>query len=96
MTPPGATPDPAAGIPEVNDNGFETIFGPALLDLLEELIDRRVDERIGRSSVTWLTPAQVGDRLGLSRRQVYRLLDSDEIPSTRWGTARRVKESDLG
>ena len=41
------------------------------------------------------TPAQVAQRLGMSRTHLYKLLDSGEIPSYRVGRDRRIRLDDL-
>lgn len=42
-----------------------------------------------------LSPAQVAQRLGVSRQTVYALLDKGALVGFRVGTARRVRPQDL-
>lgn len=49
----------------------------------------------GTQTDSALKPQQVADRLGISRRKVYRMLDSGDLPGFRVGSARRVRASDV-
>ena len=44
---------------------------------------------------TYLTPQEVADLLKLTRRTVYRWIESGELPVIRFGSAYRITESDL-
>lgn len=49
----------------------------------------------GGTKTVLLTPAEVADRLGMSRTHVYKLLDRGEIPFERVGRDRRIHLEDL-
>jgi excisionase family DNA binding protein len=44
---------------------------------------------------TYLTPQEVADLLKVTRRTVYRWIESGELPVIRFGSAYRITESDL-
>jgi len=44
---------------------------------------------------TWLTVAEVADKLGLSKMTVYRMIANKEIPAYQFGRAYRIDEEDF-
>ena len=44
---------------------------------------------------TYLTPQEVADLLKVTRRTVYRWIESGELPVIRFGSAYRITDSDL-
>lgn len=43
----------------------------------------------------WLTPLQAARRLGIRRRELYRLLDQGTLPGYRFGSVIRVRAADV-
>lgn len=71
--------------------------GPELRDALLSLARcaRDGDELVVLDDSHTLTPAQVAERLGMSRTHLYKLLDRGEIVSHRVGRDRRIRVRDL-
>ena len=44
---------------------------------------------------TWLGTPEAAERLGITQRTLYRLIDEGQIPAYKMGRVLRVKESDL-
>jgi len=71
--------------------------GPELRDVLlsvSRCIRDGVDLVVADESAT-LNPAEVAERLGMSRTHLYKLLDRGEIVSHRVGRDRRIRVTDL-
>ena len=43
----------------------------------------------------WLKPAQAARRLGISTRELYRLIDEGEVPAYKFGRAVRLLATDV-
>ena len=56
----------------------------AATDLVESSLD-----------ITWLGTADAAERLGVTVRTLYRLIDSGELPAYRFGRVIRLKEDDI-
>ncbi|ONM47297.1 helix-turn-helix domain-containing protein [Nocardia donostiensis] len=68
-----------------------------LRDLLQALVSNvaaGTDVAMFCTGAVW-TPAQVAQRLGMSRTHLYKLLDSGELPSFRVGRDRRINAEDV-
>jgi excisionase family DNA binding protein len=44
---------------------------------------------------TWLGTPEAAERLGITQRTLYRLIDEGQIPAYKMGRVLRVKETDL-
>jgi hypothetical protein len=70
-----------------DSRAIATIFGPAALELLEELIDRRVDERVATimanldTAPRWATIPDAARHFGLSATAMRKRVDRGAIPS---------------
>jgi excisionase family DNA binding protein len=58
-------------------------LGGCVLASLLSVTSRRAEARVEASDYRWLSPGQAADRLGLSVRDVYRLIDKGELPGYR-------------
>jgi excisionase family DNA binding protein len=47
------------------------------------------------ADTSWLGTPEAAERLGITQRTLYRLIDDGQIPAYRMGRVFRVKESDL-
>jgi excisionase family DNA binding protein len=47
------------------------------------------------AETSWLGTPEAAERLGITQRTLYRLIDDGQIPAYRMGRVFRVKESDL-
>ncbi|MFD3509762.1 helix-turn-helix domain-containing protein [Nocardia sp. NPDC058666] len=68
-----------------------------LRDLLQALVSSvgaGADVAMFGTGAVW-TPAQVAERLGMSRTHLYKLLDSGALPSFRVGRDRRINAEDV-
>ncbi|MFF2085765.1 helix-turn-helix domain-containing protein [Nocardia sp. NPDC058176] len=79
----------------------EGLVGELAPSELRELLQALVRSVLAGSDVAmsgidavW-TPAQVAQRLGMSRTHLYKLLDSGELPSFRVGRDRRINLADV-
>ncbi|MEA4944612.1 MAG: helix-turn-helix domain-containing protein [Propionicimonas sp.] len=75
----------------------EDTAGPELRDVLLSVgrcVREGVDLVVAEDAAT-LTPAEVAERLGMSRTHLYKLLDRGEIVSHRVGRDRRIRVTDL-
>ena len=51
--------------------------------------------RVMSAETSWLGTPEAAERLGITQRTLYRLIDDGQIPAYRMGRVFRVKESDL-
>lgn len=65
-----------------------------LLQALVSNVTAGTDVAMFESGAPW-SPAQVAQRLGMSRTHLYKLLDSGELPSFRVGRDRRILLEDV-
>ena len=49
----------------------------------------------GMGETSWLGTPEAAERLGITQRTLYRLIDEGQIPAYKMGRVFRVKESDL-
>ena len=47
------------------------------------------------AETSWLGTPEAAERLGITQRTLYRLIDEGQVPAYRLGRVFRVKESDL-
>ncbi|MGQ4618098.1 helix-turn-helix domain-containing protein [Nocardia sp. R7R-8] len=79
------------------ENLVQQLAPSELRELLQALVSNVVagtDVAMFGTGAVW-TPAQVAQRLGMSRTHLYKLLDSGELPSFRVGRDRRINVEDV-